>query len=157
MSLATATPAHDLPQDVVAENAGELFAASHGGLDRLAPIFRNAAIETRQVSAPVDWFLSPHSFSERNDLFLETAVDLLAQAASKAMAQAGLQPADIDTIVTVCSTGVATPALDARLSRACRSSASAARAACSACPVRRRWPRLSRSPMSSCWWSNSVP
>ena len=115
VSLATATPAYDLDQDVVAAHAGELFAASHGGQERLAPIFRNAAIETRQVSAPVDWFLAPHSFSERNDLFLKTAVDLLAQAARKAIGEAGLTPADIDTIVTVCSTGIATPALDARL------------------------------------------
>lgn len=115
VSLATATPAYDLAQDVVAAHAGALFAASHGGQERLAPIFRNAAIETRQVSAPVDWFLAPHSFSERNDLFLSAAVELLAEAAHKALADAGLSPADIDTIVTVCSTGIATPALDARL------------------------------------------
>ncbi len=115
LSLATATPAHALSQDLVVQHAGALFAASHGGAERIAPIFRNAAIENRQVSAPIEWFLQPHSFSERNDLFLKTAVELLSQAATEAIARAGLAPADIDTLVTVCSTGIATPALDARL------------------------------------------
>ena len=36
-SLAAASPAHALAQDVVVQHAVELFAASHGGLERLAP------------------------------------------------------------------------------------------------------------------------
>lgn len=115
VSLATATPAYDLPQDVVTHHAGALFGRSHGGPERFATLFRNTAIEHRQISAPIDWFLAPHSFTERNDLFLKVAVDLLADAATKAIAAAGLQASDIDTLVTVCSTGIATPALDARL------------------------------------------
>jgi len=35
--------------------------------------------------------------------------------ARKALAQAGLAPGEIDTIVTVCSTGIATPSLEARV------------------------------------------
>ncbi len=110
VSLATASPPHALPQDLVARHAGELF-----GTDKLASVFRNAAIETRQACAPIDWFLEPHSFAERNDLFLESAVALLKDAAGKALAEAELRHQDIDAIVTVCSTGIATPALDARL------------------------------------------
>lgn len=115
LSLATASPDHELAQDLVVHHAGELFAASHGGVERLAPIFRNAAIDTRQTSAPIAWFLEPHSFAERNDLFLETAVNLLRDAAAEAITNAGLTHQDIDVLVTVCSTGIATPALDARL------------------------------------------
>ncbi len=115
VSLATAVPAHDIPQELAIAHAGELFAATHGGVARIAPIFRNARIENRHASAPVDWFLRAHTFSERNDLFLDTAVDLLATATDKALAQAGLGASDIDMIITICSTGIATPALDARL------------------------------------------
>lgn len=113
LSIATASPAHPLPQAVVTRHAGELF----GAPEKLKPVFQNAAIDERQVSAPVEWFLEPHSFGERNNLFLETADALLAEAAEKAIAQAGLAPEDIDAVVTVCSTGIATPALDARLMR----------------------------------------
>ncbi len=115
ISLATAVPENAIPQEVAIKHAGEIFAISHGGAERIAPIFRNAAIENRYASAPVEWFLRPHTFSDRNDLFLETSVKLLAEASDKALAEAGLTHADIDVIVTICSTGIATPALDARL------------------------------------------
>lgn len=115
VSLATASPSYDIPQDEAAAHAGALFAASHGGAERLAPIFQNARIEHRQSCAPVPWFLEPHSFAERNDLFLDNAVALIAQASDEALATAGLTHRDIDVLITVCSTGVATPALDARL------------------------------------------
>ena len=91
---------------------------THGGYERLAPIYSNAAIETRHSCVPIDWYLQPHSFGERNDLFLNNAVALLHQASVKALDEAGLQAQEIDAIVTVCSTGVATPSLDARLMEA---------------------------------------
>ena len=99
----------------MAANGAEMFATTHGGFERLAPIYRNALIETRHSCVPIDWYLKPHSFSERNDLFLANAVPLLAEAAGKALEQAGLTAGDIDAIVAVCTTGIATPALDARL------------------------------------------
>ncbi|HET9160044.1 MAG TPA: hypothetical protein VFN88_05485 [Caulobacteraceae bacterium] len=115
VALATAYPPHDLAQAEVARNGADLFATTHGGFERLAPIYKNAEIENRHSCVPIDWYLAPHSFGERNDLFLENAVGLLREAALKALDEAALVPADIDAIVTVCSTGVATPALDARL------------------------------------------
>lgn len=114
-ALATAHPRHALPQAEVARNGADLFATTHGGFEKLAPIYRNAEIENRHSCVPIDWYLEPHTFSERNDLFLENAVELLGEAAMKALDEAGLAPGDIDVLVTVCSTGVATPALDARL------------------------------------------
>lgn len=114
-SLALAWPPHLLRQEDVAANGAEMFGATHGGFERLAPIYRNALIETRHSCVPIDWYLKPHGFSERNDLFLASAVPLLAEAAGKALEQAGLAAADIDCIVAVCTTGIATPALDARL------------------------------------------
>ena len=115
VSLSTAIPNHDLQQEAVIQHAAEMFATTPGGFDRLAPIYRNAQIEHRHSSVPIDWYLERHTFSERNALFIDGAVELLAEAARKALAEAELEPGDIDAIVTVCSTGVATPALDARL------------------------------------------
>jgi alkylresorcinol/alkylpyrone synthase len=114
-SLATAWPAHLLRQEEVAANGAEMFATTHGGFERLAPIYRNALIETRHSCVPIDWYLKPHSFSERNDLFLKHAVALMAESAQKALDEAGLTAGQIDTIITVCSTGIATPSLEARL------------------------------------------
>lgn len=114
-ALELAWPPHVLKQEDVAANGAGMFATTHGGFARLEPIYRNALIETRHSCVPIDWYLKPHSFSERNALFLEHAVAVLAEAAGKALASAGLEAGDIDAIVVVCTTGIATPALDARL------------------------------------------
>ena len=114
-SLDVASPPHVLEQDDVARRAIAMFAPGPAGFDRLSPIYRNAEIETRRSCVPIDWYEQPHSFPERNDLFLENATALLAEAADKALERIGLTHSDIDILVTVCSTGVATPALDARL------------------------------------------
>ena len=115
VALATAVPPHDLAQDDVADRAATLFGSTEGGFHRLAPVYRNARIDRRHACVPLDWFLEAHSFPERNALFLEHATALLTAAAASALAQCDLGPEDIDTIVTVCSSGIATPALDARV------------------------------------------
>ena len=115
IALATAAPAFDMPQDEVTARAATLFAPVQGGFHRLAPMYRNARIERRHACVPLDWFMESHGFAERNALYLEHATRLLAEAAERALAQVGLAPGEIDTIVTVSSSGVATPALDARV------------------------------------------
>jgi alkylresorcinol/alkylpyrone synthase len=47
--------------------------------------------------------------------FLDGAETLFVNAAQAAIAHADLAACDIDTVVTVCSTGIATPTLEARL------------------------------------------
>src|SRR5215203_1746411 len=106
VALATAHPSYDLAQDEVARQGADLFATTHGGFERLAPIYHNAEIENRHACTPIEWFLEPHSFSDRNDLFLENAVGLLKDAAEKALGSAGLEASDIDAVVTVSSTGI---------------------------------------------------
>jgi alkylresorcinol/alkylpyrone synthase len=115
VALATAVPPFDLRQDEVAARAATVFAPTPGGFHRLAPIYINAMIEHRHACVPIEWFLEEHGFRERNALFLHHATELLAEAAGKALAEANLAPGDIDTIVTVCTSGIATPGLDARL------------------------------------------
>jgi alkylresorcinol/alkylpyrone synthase len=115
ISLATAVPPYDLLQVDVAERAAVLFGSTDGGFHRLAPVYRNAQIDRRHSCVPLDWFMDDHSFAERNALFLEHATRLLTEAASDALARCGLRAQEIDTIVTVCSSGIATPALDARV------------------------------------------
>ena len=113
--LATAVPAHLLRQTEVAAGAARLFAGAFADWRRLAPVYGNAAIETRHSSVPLGWYLEPHGFAERNARYLGAAVDLLEQAAQQALDRAGLGTEAVDAIVTVSSSGIATPALDARL------------------------------------------
>lgn len=114
-ALSTAWPPFTLRQEDVAANGAELFATTHGGFKRLEPIYRNSLIETRHSCVPIEWYLQPHSFAERNRLFLDNAIALMAESATRALAEAGLRADQIDCIITVCSTGIATPSLEAHL------------------------------------------
>jgi len=55
-----------------------------------------------------------HDWPERTAAYLDGALELFAQAAEAALDEAGLAGADVDAIVTVSSTGIATPSLEAR-------------------------------------------
>ncbi len=114
-AVATATPPHRFPQELTRDAAREVFADRLRDFDRLAPVFTNAGIETRYSCVPIDWYKRPRNWSERNAMFLDSAVDVLERASWQAMERARLGPDDIDAIVAVSSTGVATPSLDALL------------------------------------------
>lgn len=116
-ALTTAVPPHVLRQDEVVPAAVGLFSQSDRSLGRhrLSPIFANTQIEQRHSCVPLEWYLEPHGFGERNDLYLRNAEELLVEVAENCLAEAQLAAADIDMIVTVSSSGIATPSLDARL------------------------------------------
>ncbi|MBB6254328.1 type III polyketide synthase [Nitrospirillum iridis] len=113
LSLATALPPYRLTQDQALAGARQVFAHRLRDFDRMAPVFTHAGIEGRASCVPLEWYLEPHGWAERNALYLEHAVDVLARAATQALERAGLKPTDVDAIVAVSSTGIATPSLDA--------------------------------------------
>jgi alkylresorcinol/alkylpyrone synthase len=116
LAVATAVPKHELGQREVAQRARNVFdAVGVADLDRMVAVFGNAGIDTRYSTVPVDWYDRQHGWTERNALYLEHALDLIEEAARKCLARAKLDAQDIDAIVTVSTTGIATPSLDAML------------------------------------------
>lgn len=113
-SLATATPLHILDQTTGAQVAEQLLGGAFEDFGRLRSIYGNAGIEFRQLARPVPWYMEPRSIVERTEVYLEVALDLFVEAAEKALADAGIAAGEVDTIVTVSSTGIATPSLEAR-------------------------------------------
>jgi len=118
ISLATAAPKHVLLQEDVTKAARKVFGARTGVFDRMAPVFHSAGIRKRHSACPLEWFSEPRGWKERTSVYLETAQLLFVEAATKALAGARLTASEIDTIVTVSSTGIATPSLEARASSA---------------------------------------
>jgi alkylresorcinol/alkylpyrone synthase len=114
-SVATALPPHLVPQEVIRDAARVHFATAFPDIDRYMPVFRHAQIDTRYFAAPVEWYLAPHSFKECNDLFIAAALDLGEAAARRCLQAAGLEPADVDHLIVVTTTGLAAPSLDALL------------------------------------------
>ncbi len=113
ISLATAVPSFRPEQRDIMRGL-----LSHFGpavMDRMASVYDNAGIAQRYSCVPLEWYTTSVSWRERNRLYVENAVTLLSDAAQRCMARAGVRADAIDTLVTVSTTGIATPSLDALL------------------------------------------
>lgn len=113
-AIATAVPPYVLEQADVTRRVDAQFSRSEV-VKRLLPVFANTGIERRYSCVPIDWYYEPHGWPDRNAVFLASAVDLLAQAATRAIEIADCTFEQIDSIVVVSTTGIATPSLDALL------------------------------------------
>lgn len=114
LSLATANPPYKISQKDVEAASKHIF-SNVKNFGRFLPIYENAAIETRYSSVPLEWYATASTLETRNNLYIETALDLLEKASVEAMRDAKLEMAKIDGIVVVSTSGIATPSLDARL------------------------------------------
>jgi alkylresorcinol/alkylpyrone synthase len=115
LSLATAVPPFILETSAIAEQAAKTFSSMGNALSRLLPIYMHSEIETRHSVCPMEWFLEPRGWPDRTAKFMEGAKALFKEAASKALDEANLKASDIDAIVTVSSTGIATPSIEAHM------------------------------------------
>jgi alkylresorcinol/alkylpyrone synthase len=115
ISLATSVPPHLFHQDEILKAARGVMADRYSQFETLASLFANTGIRHRYGVKPMEWYLERRGWPERTQAFLEGAESLFLDVARKAIASADLAPADIDTVVTVCSTGIATPTLEARV------------------------------------------
>jgi alkylresorcinol/alkylpyrone synthase len=114
VSIATANPAYLID----CEQAAQIMIRHAGRLklneEHFLGILANTQIESRYtvLGDEVD---APLSLTQRNDLYIQQCLELGERVAGAAIAQAGLTPADIDSIISVSCTGYMIPAVDAFL------------------------------------------
>ncbi|MEM7045263.1 MAG: type III polyketide synthase [Pseudomonadota bacterium] len=114
LGLGTAVPPNKLDQRDIATIARGLFAERYPDFERLVSVFYTAGIASRHIILPPEWYMQPRHWPDRTDAYLKGAEALYIEAAEKALSAAGLEASEVDTIVTVSSTGIATPSLEAR-------------------------------------------
>jgi alkylresorcinol/alkylpyrone synthase len=114
-SLATAVPPHVLERDFVAKEAKRIFARFGDEYDRMASVFSNAGIDRRYSVCPVEWFETASNWGDRAARFLDGAKNLFRTTATEALQKSGFKASEIDVIVTVSSTGIATPSIEAHV------------------------------------------
>ena len=115
IGLATASPPFQVDQGTAADVAAEMFQGRVFRTVDLKAIFANTGIRTRRTARPLEWYLTHRGWDERNAAYLQAAEELWIDAAEGALRAAGVRAADVGAVVTVSSTGVATPSLEARL------------------------------------------
>jgi len=117
VSLAVATPDNIIHQSEATETAGRLFSDRFRDFKHLARVFESAGIRKRHAARPLSWFEQPHGWQDRMEAYAEVASQLFKETTTKALDRAGVRAEEVDCIVTVSSTGFATPSLEARLAR----------------------------------------
>jgi alkylresorcinol/alkylpyrone synthase len=115
LAVATAVPPYELGQTEVTRRI-ELALGPHSReIVRLLPMFGNTGIDRRYSCVPIEWYEGLHEWPERNRVYLDSALDLLESATHRVLERAGRRADEIDAIVAVSTTGIATPSLDALL------------------------------------------
>jgi len=124
VSVETANPPYCIDPQATIDFIEQLFGVHHDDISRLLKVVQNGEILNRHISAPIEWFQYDRSFQEKNDRYIEVAVELGIQAIRKcvdSIPKASLEHdaaftfENIDAIFFVSSTGIATPTIDARI------------------------------------------
>ena len=92
-----------------------MWAEKYFNLSRLEDIHKNVKVNSRYLAVPVQKLEQMSSFAERNNAYIDCAVDIGERAIREALTKAELTPRDIDHLFFVTVTGLATPSIDARL------------------------------------------
>src|SRR5262250_589641 len=114
LAVASAVPPYPLDQNDVVERVKLLFGRSPD-IDRLLPVFLNTGIDRRYSCVPIEWYDRIHGWPERNRIYLASALDLLETTTRRLLDCSGRDLSDIDGVVVVSTTGIATPSLEALL------------------------------------------
>lgn len=81
---------------------------------KLELLHSNVGVKGRYTSLPIEQYPSL-KFSQANDVWIQTAIELGEKAIPAAIAQAGIDKNDLAAFFCVSVTGVASPSIDARL------------------------------------------
>lgn len=108
-STAVAFTPHRHTQDEVTR---ELTDVAPPGFERFT---QTSGVESRNLAVPLPRYAEMTGFTEANAAYVEVATDLGTQAIRAALEAARLAPSDVDAVISVSSTGVAVPTIDARL------------------------------------------
>ena len=108
-AVVSTVPEHCIDQratrDLVLSIAPEL--RSHEAL------FLNTGIKKRYSCVPLEWHFESHGWAARNRVFQDAAADLLERVSRECIDLSGIDLDEIEAIVTVSTTGLAVPSLDA--------------------------------------------
>lgn len=108
-------PAHYYRQEEITTAMRRLWSSRSSGLERLERFHNNMLVNGRYLALPLESYLTPSGFGERNDAWIEAAMELGEDVLCRLLDRAQLAPQEIDQITFTTITGIAVPSVDARL------------------------------------------
>lgn len=120
ISVAQAIPEYQITQNETMKFAKELFSESFHDIERLLTSFQKGQIEKRHFVKDIDWFKEDKTFQEKNDIYIEEAVELGAMAIrnclhSDQFLKRQIPYDEIEAFFLISSTGISTPSIEARI------------------------------------------
>jgi len=119
-SVGVSIPEHEVHQRDIQSFIQHIFPRDKKEVERLLPVFEHASVEKRQFVVPMNWFEEDHTFQDRNDTYVQEALNHSLQAidyclSNETFLKEKVPYEAIDMIIFVSSTGMATPTIDARI------------------------------------------
>src|SRR5699024_2208546 len=122
-SVAKGVPKHCINQEDVKNFMYKHFSNKNPRMTRYLSVYDHAKIDQRQFVCPLKWYDKQRTFDEANQIYMKKGLELSLQAIDRCIKKfsdlnkyvENFSYEDIDMIVFVSSTGIATPSLDAHL------------------------------------------
>ena len=109
-------PGNAYPQEAITDVVGPLVAPDPARAALLHRLHASAGVRRRHLVLPLDEYAELHSLGATNAVYVREGAVLAEAASRRALAAAGLEPADVDHVFVTSVTGVAAPSLDVLLS-----------------------------------------
>lgn len=108
-------PQNRYPQQQLTD-AFSAFVGVDGPRRRLLQrVHGNAGVRFRHLALPIEQYADLADFGAANDAFIDAACRLSEEAVRRTVSAVGLQPDDVDLILTASTTGLSVPSIDARI------------------------------------------
>lgn len=114
-AVGTALPPHYYDQERLIAALRTAWSKRHHNLDRLEQLHRNVLVGGRHLALPIEAYDDLTTWGAANDAWIRVAQEVGEAAVRQGLERAGLGVDDVDAMIFVTVTGVATPSIDARL------------------------------------------
>jgi alkylresorcinol/alkylpyrone synthase len=115
LSAATALPQNYYPQRVLLDMFKLHWGERLGRVDVLDKLHSATRVDGRYLAMPIEVYPDVKRWGEYNDVWIREAQALGEAALSQALAQARVDPLELNAIYFVSVTGIASPSIDAML------------------------------------------
>jgi alkylresorcinol/alkylpyrone synthase len=114
-SVASAVPEHRVPQEVITAAFKGYWKTKLSEPEKLDWLHSRVGVDFRHLAFPLDRYPQFSTWGEANAAWLKAAEELGQRAIDTALDRAGMSRQDLNALIVVSITGIASPSLDARL------------------------------------------
>ncbi len=114
-AVGRALPPHYYDQETLLAALKQRWSDRHYNLGRLERLHKNVLVGGRHLALPIEEYGGLTTWGRANNAWIRVAQEVGAEAVLDALRRSGLSVSDVDALIFVTVTGVATPSIDARL------------------------------------------